>query len=43
VLGAHPGPTAFAAGDAVAYAITVERAGGVVASEQDPHVVGEVA
>jgi anti-sigma factor RsiW len=43
VLGADPGTRAFAAGDAQAYAITIERAGGVVASEQDPYLLGEVA
>jgi hypothetical protein len=43
VLGADPGTRAFAAGEASAYAITIERAGGVIASEQDPYVLGEVA
>jgi anti-sigma factor RsiW len=43
VLGTDPGTRAFAAGDADAYAITIERAGGVVTSEQDPFLLGEVA
>jgi anti-sigma factor RsiW len=43
VLGADPGTRAFSAGAASAYAITIEQAGGVVASEQDPYLLGEVA
>jgi anti-sigma-K factor RskA len=43
VLGADPGTRAFAAGDAQGYAITIERAGGVVSSEQDAYLVGTVA
>jgi anti-sigma factor RsiW len=43
VLGADPGTRAFAAGDAQAYAITIEQAGGVESSEQEPYLVGTVA
>lgn len=43
VLGPAPGPTGFkAAGDVSALAITREAAGGVVASDQDPVVVGRL-
>jgi anti-sigma factor RsiW len=43
VLGNDPGTRAFTAGDADAFAITIERAGGVERSEQDPFLLGEVA
>jgi hypothetical protein len=44
VLGPQPGPSGFkAAGDISALAITQERAGGVVASDQSPVVVGSLA
>ena len=44
VLGSEPGAVAFrAAGDVSALAITEEVAGGVVASDKQPTVVGVVA
>jgi hypothetical protein len=44
VLGPDPGPSGFkAAGDVSALAITQERAGGVVSSDQTPVVVGSVS
>ncbi|HUQ63845.1 MAG TPA: anti-sigma factor [Acidimicrobiales bacterium] len=44
VLGPDPGPTGFkAAGDVSAFAITEEAAGGVVASDQSPVVVGRLS
>lgn len=44
VLGTSAGPVAFrASGDVAALAITEERAGGVIATQQAPKVVGAVA
>lgn len=44
VLGTSAGPVAFrAAGEVAALAVTEERAGGVVATEQTPKILGTVA